>query len=170
MLRKAAILQNDGDVDEARIVLIDFLDSFPNHPLLDQGLLSLGSLFQEDGEAEKAKGYFEQINPESYLAPLAKMLVGDMAAETQDWEVARNTYSQIQRQYPDTQWTNSIKVRLEQVEKELSDPEFPSVVPAPPMPEEPTESVEAEEEPGETSDAPEEQETSVAEEDDEDAP
>ncbi|MEM0970832.1 MAG: tetratricopeptide repeat protein, partial [Verrucomicrobiota bacterium] len=57
MLRKAAILQDDGDVDEARIVLIDFLDSFPNHPLLDQGLLSLGSLFQEDGEAEKAKGY-----------------------------------------------------------------------------------------------------------------
>jgi len=131
MLRKAALLEDDGKPAEARTTLLEFRDRFPNHPRLGQALFTLGRMAEEEGELGRARDYYQQAAEHDAVAPLARMHIGDLAMQEGNLEEARETYMEVEREFSENAWSSVLQDRLTEVNQRLDEPGWPEVVPAP---------------------------------------
>ncbi len=153
LLRKAELLEEQGDVDGAKTALLRFRDEFPDHPRIDQALTVLGRIAEDAGDLELAANFYRQVSRESDLAAYARIHLGDLAMQEGDFEKARDIYEPIQQEYPGNPWMGLWQQRVNIVKRRL--PDADAETPPPPAPKtEPAAPDAAPEEAKPTSDAP----------------
>ena len=132
LLRKAELLEEQGEVDGAKTALLRLRDEFPKHPRIDQALTVLGRMAEDAGDLEVAANFYQQVSRESDLAAYARIHLGDLAMQEGDFEKARDIYEPIQQEYPGNPWMGLWQQRINAVQRQL--PEAEAETPAPPAP------------------------------------
>jgi predicted negative regulator of RcsB-dependent stress response len=126
--------QSNGDNEDARAALLKFTKDYAKHPLIDQGLLSLGILSAKSGNADEANKYFAQIvdkGTTSELAPLAMMRQAEILLGKGELTAARDLYDNIPKKFIGTPFFPVIEERIKAIERRITLAENP-----PPAPEE----------------------------------
>tara|TARA_R110002096_G_scaffold147671_26_gene307880 strand:+ start:2726 stop:3517 length:792 start_codon:yes stop_codon:yes gene_type:complete len=123
LLRKAELLEDEGDLDGAKATLLKFRDQFREHPRFDQALVVLGRMAEDAGNLAQAETFLNEVSPNSDVAPLAKIHLGDLAMQEGDYEKARNIYEPIQQEYPMNAWMGMWQQRINSLKRLVPDEE-----------------------------------------------
>ena len=127
--------------------LQDFLTQNPEHPAAHTASVSLGLKLLEQGKTSEAKEQLSSIadsHPDSYIAPLACIALGDIAKSEGQIDIAQNWYEKAKKdndknnvfiQMADTRLSI---VRAQPPTKIKPTPPVPTVPPAPAVPNLPT--------------------------------
>jgi len=136
LLRKAALLEDEGKLDEARAALVEIRVKHPQHPLVDQATMGLARLAANANELDKAEEFLSEIPTSSDLAALAQLAMGDLASRQGDLAKAKLIYEPIQANYPVNPWSQEVEDRLQSVRLEEAKAKTPApvAVAAPPVP------------------------------------
>ncbi len=113
LLRKAALLEDEGKIDEARAALVELRERHPQHALIDQATLALARLATNANELERARDFLSEIPSSSDLAALAQLQLGDLAYQQGDLVKAKTIYEPIQANYPVNPWSQQVAQRLQ---------------------------------------------------------
>jgi TolA-binding protein len=101
-LQLAALLRDEGKLDEANATLRKFISQNPEHPMLSGAWLALAENAEAAGKQDDAlTGYQKVLTtfPGSYAAPLAMLGQGRVQKAKGQNDLAKRTYEQIQAQY-----------------------------------------------------------------------
>ncbi|MEO0413836.1 MAG: tetratricopeptide repeat protein [Verrucomicrobiota bacterium] len=96
LLRKADILIDQGNNEDAIKTLEQFSSDFSAHPRSAQGPFGLANVYHKTGDAEKAKSLYEETiskDTAGDVAPLAMIRLGDLLMEAGDTEGAEQQYT-----------------------------------------------------------------------------
>ena len=141
MLRKATLLDDDGDTDDAKLTLLEFRKKFPKHPRAEQAVVILGRMAESNGENEQAESFYSQVSGDSELYPYAQLHLGDLAMQRKDFEGAKQIYESIRAHFAIEAWRGQWEDRIERVERQLKLVDKPArQLKLPPLSEEPKES------------------------------
>ena len=95
LLRKAELLWEQNKKSTSADALREFTKNYPEHPLLAESLIALGSKLESLGQRDEAKANFERVSrefPKSELAALADLRLGDLALAQGNEEEARKIF------------------------------------------------------------------------------
>jgi predicted negative regulator of RcsB-dependent stress response len=131
-----------GDAQGATETLRGFIGANADHALVSQARLALATALVRQGKPDEANTElvaFLTASPTSPLAPLALIQQAELAEQKGDLEGARKLYEQVTAGFPDSQFTEMIKIqnRVERVgfvmptEVEPPPPPAPAPEPAP---------------------------------------
>ncbi|MEQ1860876.1 MAG: tetratricopeptide repeat protein [Chthoniobacteraceae bacterium] len=129
-LKLAAMLRDEGKLDEANATLRAFVEKYPAHPLLAGAWLSLAQNAEAAGKNDEALTGFQKVTttfPGSFTAPLALIGQARIQKAKGQTDQAKRTYEQILAQYQNTPFQMEAVRAL----SELNKPEAPPVAPAP---------------------------------------
>ena len=113
LLRKSALLEEEGKIDEARAALVELREKHPQHPLVDQATLALARLAANANDLAKARDFLNQLPSSSDLAALAQLQLGDLAYREGDLVKAKTIYEPIQANFPVNPWSRDVSDRLQ---------------------------------------------------------
>lgn len=117
LIRKAALLEEDGKTEEAQTVLEGFLDTYPDHPQKGHVLTVLGRMAENREDWAKAQGYYSQIPEDSAFIGFAKIHEGDIMMQKGEYEAAKQHYQMILTEIPGDAWFTDLQNRIELAEK-----------------------------------------------------
>jgi predicted negative regulator of RcsB-dependent stress response len=129
LLRKAALLEEDGKKDEAQAALTELRQKHPRHPLVDQASIALARLAADEGRMDEARDLLAEIPGTSDLAALAQLKLGDLAYRQGDLAKAKSIYEPIQANFPVNPWSQQVQERLQGLKLD----EARAKIPAPPV-------------------------------------
>jgi|GEM_PF-2200567 len=127
LLRIAELQSKEDKTDDALQTLQDFVGDFAAHPRHAQGIFGIAALHHKGGkldEAERSFGDLLSQHPDSDLAPLVQMRLGDIAWSRGDLEKAGAIYRRIAPEYPANPYIDDATERLRLLE--LDPPTEPS--------------------------------------------
>lgn len=103
-----------GSVLLARRAFLDFLSTYPNHPLVPDATYFVGETFETQAPDSALLRYREVVErfPQSARAPTALYKIGLMAERRNDSATARATYQRLMQQYPRTSEADLARDRL----------------------------------------------------------
>ena len=102
-LRIAAILRDEGKLDESTAAFRVFLKDFPRHDLAGGALLGIGQNQDAAGDTKTAIATYQQVvtqYPQSYAAPYAAYSEAEIYLRSFQREEARRSYNMIGSQFP----------------------------------------------------------------------
>ena len=136
LLRKAALLEDEGKLDEARAAFTEIRENHPGHPLVDQATVALARLAANANELDKADDLLSQVPSGSELAALAQLQMGDLAYRQGDLAKAKSIQEPIQANYPVNPWSQEVEDRLQSIKLDEAKAKTPPpvIVPTPPTP------------------------------------
>ncbi len=103
-----------GSVILARRAFLDFLKTYPDHPLVPDATYYVGETFETEAPDSALARYNEVVKrfPQSTRAPTALYKIGLMAERRQDASTARATYQRVIQQYPRSEEADLARERL----------------------------------------------------------
>ncbi|MEM7012053.1 MAG: tetratricopeptide repeat protein [Verrucomicrobiota bacterium] len=130
-LRKAGFLEDDDKINEAKTTLLTFLDEYPKHPRRAQANIILARFAADEGNADQARRYYEAVEDESDLRPLAMLGIGDLEMQAGEHEKARRVYEDIPLEHIGNKWVPAATERMERIDSLLAAKDA-EPLPAPP--------------------------------------
>ncbi|MGJ8672168.1 tetratricopeptide repeat protein [Rubritalea sp.] len=98
----AALLLANQKADDSNQAAIDalreFISNYPNHPALATATTNLGLRLLNEGKLDDAQAQLssvEDIDGSAYIAPVAKIGLGDIAKVKGDIELAKQNYNEV---------------------------------------------------------------------------
>lgn len=104
-LQVAALLREQGKLDEANTTLRTFIEKYPQHPMISGAWLSLASNEEAAKKLDEALAGYQKVittYPGSFAAPLALLGQGRVQQAKGQNDQAKRTYEQILAQYQNT--------------------------------------------------------------------
>jgi predicted negative regulator of RcsB-dependent stress response len=126
------LAEEDETKKDAIPELRTFVESYPEHPLRDQGLFQLATLLLENGEKKDAVAQMDKLIsefPSSHLTPYAKLTKGDFAYEDGNTDEARKIYTEVLTKHSGTEAAKLAEQRAEQ--SKIDPPEIVAPRPEP---------------------------------------
>jgi len=142
LIRKAALLEEEGKRDDAQSTLVGFITNYPDHPRKDQALLVLGRLAEGEEKWGLARSYYQQVDLDSEVIGYAKLHLGDILMQEGKYEEAETYYKNIQSELTGTDWFVDLRSRIDMAGKKVKAAKNPVM---PMMPEPAPEAAAAEE-------------------------
>jgi TolA-binding protein len=122
--RKAGILFESGDYDEAIAVYRKLTVDYPESGLYPEALFRMGQSYGYLGRRDSALLLFNDIAtrfPESSTAPKALMEAGDLRLRSSEWEQAASGLEQLIERYPESDRINEARYGLGRARLMLGD-------------------------------------------------
>jgi len=97
-------LRSEGKIDESSATLHQFIDKYPDHPLLSGAWTSLAANLEAQGKVDEALSAYQKVSTafaNSFGAPLALLAQGRLLVQKGKPEDARHIYEQVMTQYQD---------------------------------------------------------------------
>ncbi|MFC5051178.1 tetratricopeptide repeat protein [Rubritalea spongiae] len=94
LANEKALESNQAAIDALR----DFISNYPNHPALATATTNLGLRLLNEGKLDEAQAQLssvEDIANSEYIAPVAKIGLGDIAKAKGDTELAKQNYNEV---------------------------------------------------------------------------
>lgn len=104
-LLKADLLWEENKKDSSTSVLREFLKENEGHPLYATAMLGLASKLEAMGEKNDARDLFQRVSsefPDSAVAPLARIRLGDLLWSEGKEDEAAEIYEGLATDFPDT--------------------------------------------------------------------
>lgn len=120
LIRKAALLEEEGKKDEVQSTLGGFLTTYPNHPRKDQVLLILGRLAESEEKWSLARSYYQQVDLDSEAIGYAKLHLGDILMQEGKYEEAETYYGNIYSELTGTDYFNDLQSRKDMASKKVA--------------------------------------------------
>ncbi|MEM8954094.1 MAG: tetratricopeptide repeat protein [Verrucomicrobiota bacterium] len=127
LLMRADLEKKENDSQAAFSTLTEFVASYQSHPRYVQGLFALAEHAQDSDNLTEARSQFQAIvdkNPDSEIAPLALMRVGDIALAEKKYDEARGIYTSIPGRFPANPFIPKISQKIELLNLESPPPDL----------------------------------------------
>ncbi len=114
-------LLKDGQYDHAITAFQNFLSTYPDSPLADNGQYWLGEAYYVNKSYSEAQAAFQVVvdkYPQSRKYPDALLKIGYCHYETKQWDAAKSVLSQVVSQYADSPAGRLAQQRLEKMAAE----------------------------------------------------
>jgi tol-pal system protein YbgF len=114
MYQGALQLYRRGSIATARSAWLEFLKTYPNHPLVPDAVYYVGETF-EASAPDSALARYGEVRakfPQSPRAPTALYKIGLLAERRKDVATARATYQRVMQEYPRSEEADLARERL----------------------------------------------------------
>src|SRR5262249_6109889 len=114
MYQGALQLYRRGSIATARSAWLEFLKTYPNHPLAPDAVYYIGETF-ETTAPDSALARYGEVRakfPQSPRAPTALYKIGLLAERRKDVATARATYQRVMQEYPRSEEADLARERL----------------------------------------------------------
>jgi tol-pal system protein YbgF len=114
MYQGALQLYRRGSIATARSAWLEFLKTYPNHPLVPDAVYYIGETF-ETSAPDSALARYGEVRakfPQSSRAPTALYKIGLLAERRKDVATARATYQRVMQEYPRSEEADLARERL----------------------------------------------------------
>jgi TolA-binding protein len=121
LLLLADKLRKDGKLDESSAALREFIDKYPNHPLVSGAWMSLGVNLELQEKADEALANYQRIvasYPTSFSAPGALMAQARILKAKGKTEEAKRAYENVIAQFPENVHRRLAEIELQQLKKQ----------------------------------------------------
>jgi len=111
----ASQLRGEHKYDDALQVIQDFLDKYPNHPLVHAGDLSYAETLEAQGKIDEAVARYEEVSakyPDSYSAPVAVIAEANILSSQGKPDQARRLYENFVAQFPESIFTQDAMAEM----------------------------------------------------------
>jgi len=112
----AGKLRDEKKYDDAISALHEFINQYPDHPLLSTGALGLAATLEQQGKTEEALDAYAQVPvkyPGTYAAPMALLgqaaLLKNLGKLDEAKRIYENVASQYENSYPAQQAQQNLK-------------------------------------------------------------
>lgn len=98
-------LRKDGKVDESVTTLRQFIDQYPEHPLISGGWTSLAVTLEAQGKTDEALSTYQKVSTtfaNSFSAPVALLGQARIFKQKEKPDEAKRLYEQVISQYQDS--------------------------------------------------------------------
>jgi tol-pal system protein YbgF len=114
MYQGALQLYRRGSIATARSAWLEFLKTYPNHPLVPDAVYYIGETFEATAPDSALARYGEVRAkfPQSPRAPTALYKIGLLAERRKDVATARATYQRVMQEYPRSEEADLARERL----------------------------------------------------------
>lgn len=99
-----AKLRAEGKYDESTATLRNFIEKFPDHPLVSGGWTSIAANQEAQGQADEALATYQKVTTayaNSFSAPLALLAQARLLNAKSKTDEARRLYEQVMTQFQD---------------------------------------------------------------------
>ncbi len=114
MYQGALQLYRRGSIATARSAWLEFLKTYPNHPLVPDAVYYVGETY-EASAPDSALARYGEVRakyPQSPRAPTALYKIGLIAERRKDSATARATYQRVMQEYPRSEEADLARERL----------------------------------------------------------
>ena len=117
-------LRKDGKLDESASTLRQFIDKYPEHPLLSGAWTSLGATLEAQGKTDEALSTYQKVTTTfatSFSVPGALLSQARIFKEKEKTDEAKRLYDQVINQYPETIFAQLAMRETQQLKKHPRD-------------------------------------------------
>jgi TolA-binding protein len=113
-------LRKDGKLDESAATLRQFIERYPEHPLLSGAWTSLGATLEAQGKADEALSIYQKVSTTfatSFSVPVALLSQARIFKQKEKADEAKRLYDQVINQYPETIFAQLAMRETQQMKK-----------------------------------------------------
>ncbi len=113
-------LRKDSKYDESAAIARQFIDQYPEHPLLSGAWTSLGATLEAQGKTDEALSTYQKVSTtyaNSFSAPVALLGQARIFKEKGKMDEAQRLFEQVINQYQDTFFAQMAMRETQQIKK-----------------------------------------------------